>query len=446
MPDQPLVMNPFVDIHVHPAPDAVPIDVTRIEAITVRCPVRGRGLLIRDLTSAGDPGLFAFFATLVVHGGELELDSEAPLVPELARIGFLVADDEIVDWPRYEVPLEGTPVATPSHRAEPTSAAASTSDAGPAGYAGPGGDAEPAGDARAAGDAGAAGDARWTLCPTFRFQRAFALAPGVAWPTDYDEQEGRLRCFAPGPAFWLGDPDELVTAFWVTADDATHLADLRPGRPPPRALPPALARALARIGALLPADRTPVAPLARFAHHRARYEADGYVVARDLLGAGELAALRRYYAALLAAGLVPFGDRQNAARFSIYNDAVGRFVHARLAGAMSAVAGQPVVPSFSYFFSYLEGAALEPHKDRSQAEFSISLQIDHAPEPAAETGWPLWFTLDDGRSAAADLRIGDAVLYHGRALTHHRAPLPAGQRSSILVLEYVPRDFRGLLI
>ena len=410
MLDQPLVMNPFVDIHVHPAPDAVPIDVARIETITVRCPVRGRGLLIRDLTPAGDPALFAFFATLVGRDGELELDSEAPLVPELARIGFLVADDQIVDWPRFQVPLEDA------------AAAGSPSDVAPP------------------------RDAGWIVSPTFRFQSAFALHPNVSWPTDYEEQEGRLRCFAPGPACWLGEPDELVAAFWVTADAATHLAGLRAGTPSPRPLPASLAWALARVGALVPADRAPVAPLARFARHRAAYEADGYVVARDLLGAGELAALRRYYAALLAAGLVPFGDHQNAARFSIYNDPVGRFVHTRLAGAMSAVAGQPVVPSFSYFFSYLEGAALEPHKDRPQAEFSISLQIDHAPEPAAETGWPLCFTLDDGRNATADLRIGDAVLYHGRALTHHRAPLPSGQRSSILVLEYVPHDFRGLLI
>jgi hypothetical protein len=422
MPDQPLAMNPFVDIHVHPAPESTPIDISRIQTITVRCPVRGRGLLIRDLTADGDPALFAFFTSLVARDGELELDSDAPLVPDLTRIGFLVADDEIVDWPRFEVPLEEAPLTD--------------------------------GAALAGGGALADGSAlthepRWIVSPTFRFQSAFALHPGVAWPRDYDEQEGRLRCFSPGPAFWLGDPAELTTPCWVTDDTASHLVGLHPGGAPPP-LPPPLARALAQVGALVPADRPPPAPLARFAQHRSTYQAEGHLVVADLLGARELAALRRYYAALLAGGLVPFGDRQNAARYSIYNDPVGRFVHARLAGAMSVVAGQPVVPSFAYFFSYLEGAALEPHKDRPQAEFSISLQIDHAPEPAPEpvagTGWPLCFTFDDGRTAAADLRIGDAVLYHGRALTHHRRPLPPGQRSSILVLEYVPHDFRGLLI
>src|SRR5882757_8853961 len=110
-----VVMNPFVDIHIHPPPEAYPIDVARIETITVKCPVRGRGLLIRDLTPAGDPALFAFFLGLVAQGGELALDSDAPLVAELAALGFLVIDDDIVAWPQLAVPLDDAPAsaATP---------------------------------------------------------------------------------------------------------------------------------------------------------------------------------------------------------------------------------------------------------------------------------------------------------------------------------------------
>jgi len=401
--EQPLVMNPFVDLHIHPAPEAYPIDVARIETITVACPVRGRGLLVHALTRAEQPALFGFFLGLVARDGELALDSDAPLVPELAAIGFLVVDDEIVEWPQLAVPLPEAP-----------------------------------------DDAVAPGPG-WRVASTFLFQPAFALHPGVRWPADYQEQDGRMRCFAPGPAFWLGEPAALVEAFWVTAEAAGVLSGLVPGEPPP-AMPPALARALAHAGALVVPGSERPSPLARFAGLRAGFEADGYAIVRGLLGAGELAALRRYYAALLAAGLVQLGDRQNAARYSAYNDPVGRFVQARLAGAMSVLAGQPVEPAFSFFFSYLEGAALAPHKDRAQAEYSISLQLDHVPEPAARTGWPLRFSFDDEREVAADLGLGDAVLYHGRSLSHHRTALPTGQRSSLLVLEYVPHDFRGLRI
>lgn len=400
-----LAMNPFADVHVHPQPEAYPIDVARIETITVRCPVRGRGLVVRDLTPAGDPALFGFFAALVARGGEIELDSDAALVPALVDLGFLVLDDEIVAWPAFAVPLE-----TP-----------------------------------AAGTATAAPDASWRVADGVVVQPAFALHPGLAWPADYTEQDGRLRCFAPGPALWVGDPAAVVDAYWLAPDAARQLASLEPGAAAPP-LSPALARALAEIGALVAPGASPASGLARFEHARAAYAADGCAVVRGAVAARELAALRRYYGALLAADLVPLAGPHHTARHAAYNDPVGRFVHSRLTAAMSAVAGQPVEPAFSYLLSYVEGAALAPHKDRAQAEFSISLQIDHAPEPAGATGWPLWFEFDDGRRVAADLAIGDAVLYHGRAVRHHREPLPTGQRSTILVLEYVPRDFRGLRI
>jgi hypothetical protein len=285
----------------------------------------------------------------------------------------------------------------------------------------------------------------WIVADGVLFQPAFALHPGLRWPADYDEQEGRLACFATGPALWVGDPSAFLEPFWIDASDAPRLAGLVPGAPPPP-LPPPLAARLAQIGALVPAGRSRPSPLGRFAHARGAFEADDHVVLRALLGTAELAALRRYYAALLAAGLVPLAGPQHPARFAAYNDPIGRFLHARLTTAMSALAGQPVEPAFSYLFIYEQGAALAPHKDRAQAAFSISLQIDHAPEPTGATGWPLWFTSDDGRTAPADLAIGDAVLYHGRAVTHHRGSLAAGQRSTVLVLEYVPRDFQGLRV
>lgn len=409
----PLVMNPLVDIHIHPPPAAYPIDVAQIATITVKCPVRGRGLVVRDLTRASAPALFALFADLVARGGELELSSDAPLIADLVALGFLVREADIIDWPAFAIPL-AVDEAPP-----PTSAPAST----------------------------------WRVDPSFLYQAARALHPGVRWPADYDEQAGRLRCFADGPTLWIGDA--LPHPRWLAALAADELAAVAALAPnaivPAAALSPRVHRALVALGALHATD-APAAldPLARFAAYHAAYARDGYAIARDLLPTDEHAALRRYYRALLVRGLLPLGDRQNAARYSAYNDPVGRFVHARLASAMSAVVGQRVIPSFSYFFSYLPGAALEPHRDRPQAEFSITLQIDHVlPDgsaPPGATGWPLCFALDDGRAAQADLRLGDAVLYHGRALTHHRPVLPADQTSSVLVLEYVPHDFTGLVM
>ena len=394
-----LVMNPFADVHVHPQPTALPVDLDAIELITVKCPVRGRGLVVRELDRAGSPALFAFFLELVEQQGELELDASAPIALHLAAIGFLVPEDQVFEWPRFAVPL---PPAPPL-------AAGST----------------------------------WQVAAELLFQDRFELHPGVAWPADYDDQDGLLGCFAPGPAIWVGDPAQGVSAYWLDEEQAAHAARLVPGLPAP-SLPSELTAALVAVGALASAAPRPD-PLAPFAGLAAGFTGRGHVVARALLADVELDALRGYYRALLDDGLVHLGDRQSDRRHSSYNDPVGRYVHARLAPVMAAVAGRAVDPTFSCFFSYTDGADLAPHSDREEAELSLSLQLDYDPPPPAgqPTGWPLCFTVD-GVAAAAHLAVGDAVIYRGRELVHHRAALPAGHRSSHLVLEYVPADFTGL--
>jgi hypothetical protein len=398
--DAELTMNPFVDVHVHPEPVALPIDVDGIEVITIRCPVRGEGLRLRELKRDSDPDLFAFFATLVANDGEADLDSDADIVPALVQLGFLVTGEDIVAHPRYAVPLPE------------------------AGLPNVGAD--------------------WIVAPSWRYQSEFALHPDLPWPRDYDEQDGRRDVFAGGPAIWVGDPAELVSPFWLPAGTADRAAALVPGGPPP---PQPLAGRLAAVGAVVPPGAS-TRPLSRFADRRAAFAEDGVTVVRGFLPPDELRAVNTYYTAQLDAGLMPFGDRQNARRYSLYNDPLGRYLHTRYTAAFSAVAGEDLRPSFCYFFSYVEGAELLAHKDRPQAEFSISLQLGHGPEPApgTPTGWPLRFRFDDGRAGAADLALGDAVLYHGREVTHYREPLPAGSRSSLLVLEYVRSDFSGLLV
>jgi len=390
-------MNPFVEVHVHPAPERLPTDPDSIETITVRAPTRDRGLVIHDLDRSA--ALFELFARLVTTG-ELSLHSDADVVPALVDMGFLVADDDIIAWPPFSIELPDAPgLDIP---------AAPTLDT-------------PA--ARVAGDV--------------LYQRDFTLHPDIAWPADYAEQDGRLRVFAPGPAVWIAG-----TPYWLaheSDDDRAALARLVAGRPLP-AMSAKLAGRLAAAGAIA-GHEPPRRALPRF-------DADLHVIVDELVSPAEAAALRSYYRCVVAAGLVPRGDRQNRMRESSYNDPVGRFVQARLAGAMSAIAGQPVEPTFSYVFSYLPGAVLEPHKDRAQAEYSISLQLDYepAPPPGSPTGWPLCFAFDDGRAAAADLALGQAVLYRGRDVIHSRPALPAGHRSTLLVLEYVPRTFDGLRI
>ena len=413
MSEDNLIMNPFVDIHVQPMPKAIPFNPDEIEMITVQCPVRDRGLLIHDLTREKEAALFAFFETLVQQDGELEVPPDSPLMPALRRIGFAVRTEEIFPWPQYRISLRGDGRRLPRRfRSSPESAPAQG----------------------------------WRVAPTFVFQPDFALHPKVTWPAEYSKQEGLLRCFAGGEAFWVGEPaTEAVLPFWVEPEDAALVAQLVPGQAPPP-LPKALERDLAAAGALVSATATPCPPSVAWEGRRPEFERERYLVARDLLHPFELTALREYYRCLLEAGLIRLGDRQVNRRYSLYNETISRFLHVRMRHAMSAVVGQPVVPSFSYFLSYADDAELEVHSDRPQAEFSISLQVDYLPEPEAETGWPLCFRRADGEVRAADLRIGDAAFYRGAELPHFRARLPREHQSTHLILEYVPEGFGGLLL
>jgi hypothetical protein len=327
-------------------------------------------------------------------------------VPALVDMGFLVTGADVVTHPRYSVPLPAE------------------------------------GDTRAGTD--------WVIAPSFSYQQAFAQPPGLPWPIDLDEQEGRLDAFAGGPVLWVGDPAALISPYWPEPDVAPQLAALTPDGPAPAGQ---LADRLAAIGAVVPPAPPSAAGVAlqRFREQRAAFAADGVAVVRGLLPPDELRAVRDYYRDLLHAGLVPFGDRQCPMRFSLYNDPVGRLVQARYTAAFAAfaaTAGEELRPAFSYFFSYVEDAELLAHKDRPQAEFSISLQLDFTPAPAPgePTGWPLRFRFDDGREDAAHLALGDAVFYHGREVTHYRDRLPTGRQSSVLVMEFVRPDFTGLLI
>jgi hypothetical protein len=404
MPERRLVMNPHVHVLAQPQPRTLPIDVSAIETITVECPVRGRGLVTRVLRRESDEELFGFFSHLIEREGRAELGSDASVLPRLREIGFLIFSDEAVEWPRFRVGLDSVPLR----------------DLPPLQSGGP---------RRVSAD--------------LLFQREFSLHPGMAWPEEYARQTGWLDCFAKGPAVWVPSPlNGVLTPFWLDGEAAEWAERLVPGGEAPDGLPEALAARLIAIGALVPA-KEPVGlepPHATDAFRERRY-----VIARDLVHPFELSALREYTAALLREGLLSFGDRQVSRRFGRYNEPISRFLQTRLTPLMSAVAGRALVPTFSFLFCYASGAELTPHIDRREAEYSISLQVDYAPEPSpdAATPWPLGFQLADGTTVLTDLRLGDAVLYHGAELVHFRAPLPEGHRSAQLILEYVPADFES---
>jgi hypothetical protein len=103
-----------------------------------------------------------------------------------------------------------------------------------------------------------------------------------------------------------------------------------------------------------------------------------------------------------------------------------------------------VKPSFTYLIKYLEGAALESHRDRDQCAVTAVLQVDFDPEPSGPTPWPLIFLTPTGPEPVS-LALGDLLVFRGTAIEHYRDPLACGRSSTNLAFCFVPESFAGTL-
>jgi len=255
----------------------------------------------------------------------------------------------------------------------------------------------------------------------------FALQGTVAWVPE--PATGNLL------PFWLGPRLECV------------LRGLHPNEPMPPSVPEGERSLLAAAHILVPED--PAGPHNREREENVRkassqFREKGYAALGDLIHPFHVAALRRYYRYLIRSGSIPLGDGQSPRRYVAYNEPVARFFHHHIAAALSAVAGEPLKPSYVYLASYLSGADLKKHTDREQCEFSVTLCLDFSPEPALATPWPIRLDIPTG-TVTVYQALGDGLAYRGTRLPHYRDPLGARQTSTSIFFHYVGADFVGSL-
>jgi hypothetical protein len=177
---------------------------------------------------------------------------------------------------------------------------------------------------------------------------------------------------------------------------------------------------------------------------RESFESAGWAALRGLVPPLHLGALRRWYRRLVRTGGMRFGDGQSARRYARHNEPVARFFHRQLAPAIAAATGRSVRPSYVYSAAYQAGATLEPHTDRAQCEYTLSLLVDFTPDPDLEAPWPLMLRAGKCQVSAYQA-IGDALLYRGRDIVHWRDELGPGCTSTSLFLHYVDEDFPSSL-
>jgi hypothetical protein len=277
--------------------------------------------------------------------------------------------------------------------------------------------------------------------PSMRLQLGATIPLGLATATRF-----RDRFLADHPILWTRDPfTQAYLPFWVPRNLAHFFATFEPGAPPPHCPDPWRARLYATGIIASSAERDLVGQKAAATRKRLSLEfaAGGYCVISGVLATPHTAALARYYRELIASGWWRLGDDQVAQRHGWHNESVARFFHQQLTEFVGALVGRPVCPSYAYVSAYRQGAELEPHVDRKQCEYTLSVIIDETGGRAAD--WPLWFLDGNGRSSVT-LQVGEGVLFRGHDLPHWREASPQpGLALSTLLLHYVPAQFRETL-
>lgn len=287
------------------------------------------------------------------------------------------------------------------------------------------------------------------LCQPLVLNPDCTVLPAGKIPAACSERQNLLDGFYLGmPIAWVRDAASGgLRPFWLGPRLEAAIAGLRAGDSAPATLSDGDRLLLAAAEILVPADhakRRQAEWEEIVVARRKVFRERGYAPVASLIHPWNLAALRRYYRQAIRRGKVWLGDEQSPRRFVAHNERVARFFHHQIAGAVSAIAGEAVKPSYVYLASYLNGAVLKKHTDRQQCEFSVTLCLDFSPEPELATPWPIRLDTADG-TVAVYQALGDGLVYRGTKVPHYRDALAPGFTSTSIFFHYVGADFTGPL-
>lgn len=297
------------------------------------------------------------------------------------------------------------------------------------------------------------------LSQPFRLNPSCVICSNGQVPEEFVSRKELLKGFAlQGTVAWVQNPATgNRLPFWLGPQLESVVRDLRPNETVPATVSKSSLSLLAAANILISSEcagSSLGAGQATLATSRLEtgsetwtqtlFREKGYAPLRGLIHPFHIAALRRYYRCLIRSGAIHLGDKQSSRRYVAYNEPVARFFHHDIAATLSAVAAEPLKPSYVYMASYLGGAELKKHTDREQCEFSVTLCLDFSPEPSLATPWPIRLDTPTG-TVTVYQALGDGLAYRGTLLPHHRSRLSEGHTSTSIFFHYVGIDFAGSL-
>jgi hypothetical protein len=160
----------------------------------------------------------------------------------------------------------------------------------------------------------------------------------------------------------------------------------------------------------------------------------GFRLAEGMISAQQCAFLRQCMDAAQRSGRMREADNlAYRGPNNEYAPAPAELVLRALAPAVSEMVGCEVLPSYSFWRIYEQGAVLRAHKDRPACEVSLTVAIAAEPEGME---WPICLTDLGGQDHRIGLSPGAALLYRGPEVRHWREAL-AGARHYQMFLHYV---------
>ena len=164
---------------------------------------------------------------------------------------------------------------------------------------------------------------------------------------------------------------------------------------------------------------------------------DGYHVVDALLSAGQCALLKKGMDLSQRAGTMRVANnRAYQGPNNQYAPLPAQLLLGSLAPKLSTLVGRTLLPSFSFWRIYEQGAVLNRHMDRNACEVSVTISLASEPEGS---NWPIGVTDLHGVDHSISLNPGAGLVYLGTQVPHWREKL-ANERHYQMFLHYVLAD------
>jgi hypothetical protein len=171
----------------------------------------------------------------------------------------------------------------------------------------------------------------------------------------------------------------------------------------------------------------------------AQFNERKYAVVRNFISEVDASVISRYMEYALKGALYTNRDggpaSDDPSKYARYADPLMEVMLVDSRGAVEAVVGKELLPTYSYSRVYVEGDELERHVDRPSCEYSVTVNVACNGEP-----WPIWMQDGDAEPTKVTFRPGDAVIYKGCEVHHWRSKMTCSRVNAQFMLHYVDKN------